>query len=314
MGGNIFVSYRRDDSKHAAGRLVDRLQAQFDSDRLFLDVDNIELGLDFVEVITERVAACDVMLVIIGPHWLDAKGENGSRRLEDPGDFVRLEIKAALERNIRVIPLLVDGAAPVRAADLPEDLAPLANRQFTRLAHESFAADAERLTSALAHILEKPPLQSVEPCQPAAEEVDVRFDPSRSSTTAESQGSKSGIAFSGTFGRSATSTSEPREPIAPGSGSDTPVGKPAAEKPSERGRSGTWALLGVLTVLLGLLLASYLTALFLGFYLNMPILLLMVIVFLLVLAVPFRTPRYLPKSVVAGLVAFSVQTVLSMIA
>lgn len=165
MSGNIFVSYRRDDSKHAAGRQVDRLQGEFGEGQLFLDVDNIELGLDFVEVINERVAACDVMLVIIGPHWLSAVGNDGRRRLDDPNDFVRLEVQAALDRNIRVIPLLVDGADPVSADQLPDDLARLANRQFSRLAHESFMDDAGRLTRALARIVENTPVEAKEDLQ-----------------------------------------------------------------------------------------------------------------------------------------------------
>lgn len=153
MGGNIFVSYRRDDSKHAAGRLVDRLHADFDTSQIFLDVDDIELGLDFVEVIHERVAACDIMLVVIGPSWLAATDAANRRRLEDPNDVVRVEIEAALNRGIRVIPILVDGAEPPRAEDLPESLAPLANRQATPLAHESFSTDAGRLTAALGRIV-----------------------------------------------------------------------------------------------------------------------------------------------------------------
>ncbi len=174
MAGIIFISYRRDDSKHAAGRLVDRLQGEFGDDQLFLDVDNIELGLDFVEVINERVAACDVMLVIIGPHWLTAVGRDGARRLDDPNDFVRLEVQAALDRNIRVIPLLVDGAEPVRADQLPDSLARLANRQFTRLAHESFMDDSGRLTRALARIIESSGVQKhVEPDSIAAPEADA---------------------------------------------------------------------------------------------------------------------------------------------
>lgn len=152
MSGNIFVSYRRDDSKHAAGRLVDRLHAEFGPEQLFMDVDSIELGLDFLQVINERVAACDVMLVIMGPNWVGAADGAGNRRLDNPNDFVRLEVEAALARDIRVIPVLVDGAQPPKAEDMPDSLAPLANRQATRLDHISFALDAEHLTKALARI------------------------------------------------------------------------------------------------------------------------------------------------------------------
>ena len=154
MSGNIFVSYRREDSKHAAGRLVDRLERTFAHEQLFMDVDDIGLGLDFSQVIADRVAGCELMLVMIGPNWLTAKGPDGTPRLDDPKDFVRLEIEAALARDIRVIPLLVDGAQPPGEADLPPSLAPLAFRQATRLDHESFVADADRLTDALADIVQ----------------------------------------------------------------------------------------------------------------------------------------------------------------
>ncbi len=123
------------------------------SAQIFLDVDDIELGLDFAEVINERVAECDIMLVVIGPSWLAACDTASRRRLEDPNDVVRVEIEAALKRDIRVIPILVDGAEPPRAEDLPESLAPLAYRQATPLSHESFTSDANQLTAALGRIV-----------------------------------------------------------------------------------------------------------------------------------------------------------------
>src|SRR5277367_2433845 len=104
---SIFLSYRRDDSRHQAGRLHDRLVAQFGSDQIFKDVDSIPMGLDFREVLTERVAGCEVFLAVIGDAWLSITGKSGARRLDDPGDFVRIEIEAALSRNIPVIPVLV---------------------------------------------------------------------------------------------------------------------------------------------------------------------------------------------------------------
>ncbi len=110
MSGGIFISYRRDDAKHAAGRLVDRLGQTFAKDQLFLDIDNIEPGLDFVKVLSEQVQACDVLQAVIGPGWLDSRDAGGSRRLDNARDFVRIEIEAALARDIRVIPVLVDGA------------------------------------------------------------------------------------------------------------------------------------------------------------------------------------------------------------
>ena len=78
MAGGIFISYRRDDSRHAAGRLVDRLGQTFAREQLFMDVDNIPLGLDFVKVLGDKVAQCEVMLVVIGPQWLEARDERGA--------------------------------------------------------------------------------------------------------------------------------------------------------------------------------------------------------------------------------------------
>jgi TIR domain len=107
LSGKIFINYRRGDDPGYTGRLFDRLQEAFSPEQLFLDVDNIAPGLDFVRVLTERVAECDVMLTVIGKGWTDARDENGSRRLDDPNDFVRVEIVSALGKGKRVIPVLV---------------------------------------------------------------------------------------------------------------------------------------------------------------------------------------------------------------
>jgi hypothetical protein len=115
---SVFISYRRQESSGLAGRLFDRLAARFGEDRVFMDIDRIELGVDFAEVIAQEVSTCAVLLAVIGPHWLDAADAAGRRRLEDPDDIVRLEIQAALDRDIRVIPILVDGATMPRPQQL----------------------------------------------------------------------------------------------------------------------------------------------------------------------------------------------------
>ena len=123
MAGKIFINYRRDDSIGMAGRLHDRLAQTFGRDKLFMDVDHIPAGVDFVAHLNSQVAACDVVLVVIGPNWLNAKDESGERRLDNPDDFVAIEIAAALARDIRVIPVLVDGARMPKAervAGFPE--------------------------------------------------------------------------------------------------------------------------------------------------------------------------------------------------
>jgi hypothetical protein len=152
MGG-IFVSYRRDDAKHAAGRLVDRLGRTYHRSQLFLDVDNVAPGLDFVKVLSDQVQQCDVLLAVIGPGWIESRDGTGARRLDSPKDFVRIEIEAALARDIRVIPVLVDGAAMPSDDDLPPSLQPMVTRNAVRLVHERFAADAEDLTRALTKVV-----------------------------------------------------------------------------------------------------------------------------------------------------------------
>src|SRR6266481_5488072 len=110
MSDKIFISYRREESRRSARILYDRLCARFDRKQIFMDIDAIALDDDFVKGIEKTVAECDVLIALIGEHWLTSTDERGSRRLENPEDFVRIEIATALERGIRVIPVLVDGA------------------------------------------------------------------------------------------------------------------------------------------------------------------------------------------------------------
>jgi hypothetical protein len=120
MTGKIFINYRRGDDPGHTGRLFDRLQDVFEPQQLFLDVDNIAPGLDFIRVLNERVAECDIVLAVIGKGWLDARDPTGNRRLEDPDDFVRIEISSALAQGKRVIPVLVGDSQMPRPEDLPE--------------------------------------------------------------------------------------------------------------------------------------------------------------------------------------------------
>src|SRR5215471_7105583 len=146
-GGGIFVSYRRQETSHLAGRLYDRLTDRFGEDQVFIDVDTIEPGVDFTEEISRAVEACKVLLAVIGPDWLTATNERGQRRLDDPDDIVRLEIEAALARHVRVIPILVEGAVMPGRDDLPESLAGLARRNALLIRHDSFRSDVGRLVT-----------------------------------------------------------------------------------------------------------------------------------------------------------------------
>ncbi len=145
----LFLSYRRQDSAAYAGRLHDRLAAHFGSDQIFMDIDRIEPGEDFVEAIQASVGTAGVMLLLIGPQWTTLRDANGVRRLDDPDDFVRLEVAVALERKIRVIPVLVGGAVMPKAADLPEPLQALARRQASEISDTRFHKDVDRLIESI---------------------------------------------------------------------------------------------------------------------------------------------------------------------
>ena len=119
MSGKIFISYRRGDDPGNAGRLFDTLQQSFDPGQLFIDVDNIEPGLDFVQVLNEKIAQSDVILAVIGSRWVEATDARGMRRLDNPADFVRIEIESALSQQKRVIPVLVGEAVMPAAEQLP---------------------------------------------------------------------------------------------------------------------------------------------------------------------------------------------------
>jgi hypothetical protein len=153
--GRVFISYRRQDARGSAGRIYDRLADRFGDDQVFMDVDNLPPGADFAQVIAQAVSTCQVLLAIIGPRWLTATDEDGRRRLDDPDDIVHLEIAAALERDILVIPILVEDAAMPRRQQLPENLVELAGRNVYMVRHGSFRSDTDRLLAAIDLILRR---------------------------------------------------------------------------------------------------------------------------------------------------------------
>ncbi len=149
MRNRIFISYRREDSAAWAGRLYDQLAAHFGPDNIFMDVDDIDPGLDFVETIENTISQTNFLIVIIGPAWLKITDDEGNRRLEHPEDFVRIEISTALKRNIRVIPALIGRAKMPPSNDLPDDLKLLVRRNAININHTSFKSDAKRLIRVL---------------------------------------------------------------------------------------------------------------------------------------------------------------------
>lgn len=149
----IFLSYRREDAAGDAGRLADHLHRRFGSARVFLDIDTIDPGTDFERVLTSSLEETAAMLVVIGPRWTALAKADGSRRLDDPNDYVRREVEAALGRDIPVVPVLVQGAHLPRKEDLPESLAALVKRQAAPIDHAEFHDDAERLCDRLARMI-----------------------------------------------------------------------------------------------------------------------------------------------------------------
>lgn len=161
--GRIFISYRRQETSYPAGWLFDRLVEHYGDGQVFKDVDSVEPGDDFVDVLRTAVGSCEALLALIGARWATITDEEGRRRLDSPDDFVRLEIETALERNIRVIPILVDGAAMPQVEQLPPSLTKLARRQALELSPSRFEYDTNRLLKVLSKTLggEAPP--AVEP-------------------------------------------------------------------------------------------------------------------------------------------------------
>jgi hypothetical protein len=149
----IFISYRREDSGGHAGRLFDRLRSHFGNDRVFMDVTRIEPGEDFVEAIDRAVGSCDVLLAVIGRQWLTCTDETGRRRLDNPNDLLRLETATALKRNVRVVPVLTQGAKTPSTEVLPEDLKRLTRRQAVELRDTRWDADIADLIKVLEKIL-----------------------------------------------------------------------------------------------------------------------------------------------------------------
>ena len=150
----IFISYRREDSAPYAGRLYDRLSARFGAEVVFMDVDDIKPGANFVSLIDEKIGSCDALIAVMGKEWLSSKDKAGNLRLGDAEDFVRLEIATALRRNVLVIPTLVAGTSMPNAQDLPTPLAELAQRQAVVLTDKDFSRDVDQLIEALEKVPE----------------------------------------------------------------------------------------------------------------------------------------------------------------
>jgi hypothetical protein len=142
---NIFISYRRDDSAGYAGRLTDALEKRLGKDNVFRDVEDIKPGEDFVKALERNLQNASAFLVIIGKDWLTARDHQGRRRLENPKDYVRIEIESALRLDGLIIPVLVEGAVMPKPEDLPRSIAAIANRQAIEMTDSRWEEDIKRL-------------------------------------------------------------------------------------------------------------------------------------------------------------------------
>lgn len=147
---HVFINYRREDSSGYAGRLRADLAEAFGKGNIFMDIDTIPPGADFGRVVEDRISSSDVVLALIGKHWLSATDTDGRRRLDKPEDWVRLELESALNRaDVRVIPTLVGGADPPSSDDLPAGLEALARRHAFELSDARWPHDVEHLVHEL---------------------------------------------------------------------------------------------------------------------------------------------------------------------
>ncbi|MEZ5534866.1 MAG: TIR domain-containing protein [Thiolinea sp.] len=154
LKGKVFLSYRRNDSADVSGRIYDRLSANFGEDNIFKDVDSIPLGVDFREYIDSMIKESAVVLVVIGNEWFGSSADTGKRRIDDPRDFVRMEVAVALQRGVNIIPLLVRKAQMPDEKDLPEELKSLAYRNGISIRPDpDFNNDIDRLVYGIRKII-----------------------------------------------------------------------------------------------------------------------------------------------------------------
>jgi hypothetical protein len=153
MFHGVFINYRREDAGPYARLMKIRLDQWFPDTSIFMDLDSIDVGADFAEAIESAVCSCAVVVVLIGRRWLTIADDEGRRRLDNPDDYVRFEIQAALERRIRVIPVLVDGAAAPRQQQLPHGLRQIARLNALEMSYSRYEYDETRLLAAIERIL-----------------------------------------------------------------------------------------------------------------------------------------------------------------
>lgn len=257
MPSGIFISYRRQDAQMAAGRLADCVKEAFGSASIFRDVETIDPGVDFVDALDRALKECVAMLVVIGPQWLGITDKHGRRRLDDPNDWTRIEVATALKRNIRVVPVVLDGTAMPDDADLPDDLKALSRRQALDLSDKRWRADVERLVDTLARIpgltrVPEPAPAPVEPSRP-----DTLMDQVRAPLDKAARGVKKTFMWIGGVmvalvaigvlvdeSTDGPALPEPSLPVTPVTDepvpAPTPAPRPAPARPAYTDLSGLW--------------------------------------------------------------------------
>jgi hypothetical protein len=161
--GTIFINYRKSDANLQAGYLYSELKKYFHKDQLFKDFNTILPGTDFEKSINEALMKCDVLLVCMGKSWLNATNEKGERRLDDPNDFVRLEIATALQRDIPTVPVLFDDTSFPAPHELPVDLRGLNRRQYVEIETNRFEEDTKKLADAILTIFRQKGIHTAQP-------------------------------------------------------------------------------------------------------------------------------------------------------
>lgn len=151
---DIFISYRRSDSAGHSGRIYDRLSAAFGAEHVFMDIDTIIPGEDFIQVIEKTISSCDLIVAVIGPGWSGNGGKES--RLFNQNDFVRLEIKHALEHQTPVIPVLINQASLPTAAELPEDIQGISVQPALELSDANWNTDFQKLIDMIGALNREP--------------------------------------------------------------------------------------------------------------------------------------------------------------
>lgn len=176
MGHRIFISYRRSSDSHFAGRLFDALASRFGDNSIFMDVDSIDIGFDFIAAMRDAVVSCDAVLVVIGKGWARVKDGSKQYRLHDPDDPVAFEVSTAIRLGKTIIPILVEQASMPTAISLPEPLRPLLRYNGQHIRHASFRTDVASLVAAI---------ERLEPVRTSGGTVETVDDVTSTSTPAE---------------------------------------------------------------------------------------------------------------------------------